>query len=327
MKITNICIGTSQKNVYKISHLHDIFLLDYCNWFFLNAFYFATLRGEKHGSCHIWTLGFLRSPKHNKILEDVYFSITKFGSFLLWMVAIVAKITKLKEKKKKPWLEQWNILLTLEPNVLTFMSFALRFTLSTYPFPKMDGTKGWWFNIKQIFTSLFLIVIHIFFYIRYITFSFSFLEIPRFASTLSKFENDNFHLNKFPCDEKKFKFQFSWQKVISHEIIFLKFERRVLICLSGPKILSKGLFFPCFTRMQWSCEILTLQEIMVYLTGKLDQKPIILTFGKFDHLVILDKSIWTCPTWLVVFLLTIKWSFWIIKSDKKLGSQNNLIKK
>jgi len=101
MKITNICIGTSQKNVYKISHLHDIFLLDYCNWFFLNAFYFATLRGEKHGSCHIWTLGFLRSPKHNKILEDVYFSITKFGSFLLWMVAIVAKITKLKEKKKK----------------------------------------------------------------------------------------------------------------------------------------------------------------------------------------------------------------------------------
>jgi hypothetical protein len=35
----------------------------------------------------------------------------------------------------------------------------------------------------------------------------------------------------------------------------------------------------------------TLQEIIVYLIGKLDQKPIILTFNQFDHLVTLDKSI------------------------------------
>ncbi len=33
------------------------------------------------------------------------------------------------------------------------------------------------------------------------------------------------------------------------------------------------------------------QEIIVYLIGKLDQKPIILTFNQFDHLVTLDKSI------------------------------------
>ncbi len=193
----------------------------------------------------------LRSPKHSKILEDVYFSlwpITKFGFFLLWMVAIVANITKLK-KRKTPWLEKWNILLTLEPNVLTFMSFALRFTLSTYPFPKMDGTKGWWFNIvKQIFTSLFWIFIHIFFYIRYITFSFSFLEIPRFASTLSKFENDNFHLNKFPCDEKKFKFQF-WQKNHISWNNILKIWKKGVDLLKWTKNIIQGIFFPCFTRM------------------------------------------------------------------------------
>ncbi len=34
-----------------------------------------------------------------------------------------------------------------------------------------------------------------------------------------------------------------------------------------------------------------LQEVTVYLTRKLNQKPIILTFGQFDHLVILDKLI------------------------------------
>jgi hypothetical protein len=34
-----------------------------------------------------------------------------------------------------------------------------------------------------------------------------------------------------------------------------------------------------------------IQEIMVYLIEKLNQKPIILTFSQFDHLVILDKSI------------------------------------
>jgi hypothetical protein len=41
---------------------------------------------------------------------------------------------------------------------------------------------------------------------------------------------------------------------------------------------------------------------MIYLTfKKLNQKLIILTFGQFDHLVILNYSIWTHPTWLVVF--------------------------
>jgi hypothetical protein len=33
------------------------------------------------------------------------------------------------------------------------------------------------------------------------------------------------------------------------------------------------------------------QQIIVYLTGKLNQKLVILTFGQFEHLVILDKSI------------------------------------
>jgi hypothetical protein len=45
----------------------------------------------------------------------------------------------------------------------------------------------------------------------------------------------------------------------------------------------------------------SLQKIAIYLIGKLNKKPIILTFGQFDHLVILNKSIWTCPTWLMVF--------------------------
>jgi hypothetical protein len=36
---------------------------------------------------------------------------------------------------------------------------------------------------------------------------------------------------------------------------------------------------------------LPLQEIIVYLTRKLNQKPIIWTFGQFDHLVKLDKLI------------------------------------
>jgi hypothetical protein len=35
----------------------------------------------------------------------------------------------------------------------------------------------------------------------------------------------------------------------------------------------------------------TIQEIMVYFIGKLNQKPFVLAFDQFDHLVILDKSI------------------------------------
>jgi hypothetical protein len=34
-----------------------------------------------------------------------------------------------------------------------------------------------------------------------------------------------------------------------------------------------------------------LQQIIVYLIGEVNKKSIILTFGQFDHLVILDKSI------------------------------------
>jgi hypothetical protein len=55
----------------------------------------------------------------------------------------------------------------------------------------------------------------------------------------------------------------------------------------------------------------SLQEITIYLIGKLNKKPIILTFGQFDHLVILNKSIWTCPTWLMVFFINHKMVFWI----------------
>jgi len=38
-------------------------------------------------------------------------------------------------------------------------------------------------------------------------------------------------------------------------------------------------------------QLITLQEIMVYLIGKLNQKLVILTFSIFDHLIILDKLI------------------------------------
>jgi hypothetical protein len=49
---------------------------------------------------------------------------------------------------------------------------------------------------------------------------------------------------------------------------------------------------------------------MVYLIRKLDQKLVILTFGKFDHLFIFDKLIWTCPTWLMIFFTNHKMVFW-----------------
>jgi hypothetical protein len=40
-----------------------------------------------------------------------------------------------------------------------------------------------------------------------------------------------------------------------------------------------------------------------WLIRTLDQKPIVLTFGQFDHLIILDKSIWTHSIWLVVYFI------------------------
>jgi hypothetical protein len=64
---------------------------------------------------------------------------------------------------------------------------------------------------------------------------------------------------------------------------------------------------------------------MVYLIGKLNKKPIILTFGQCDHLIILDKSIWTCPIWLMVFLIDHKMIFLTSQIDKNLGSPKKLI--
>jgi hypothetical protein len=64
---------------------------------------------------------------------------------------------------------------------------------------------------------------------------------------------------------------------------------------------------------------LPLQEIIVYLTRKLNQKPIILTFGQFDHLVKLDKLIWTHPTWLMVFLTNHKMIFLTSQIGQKFG--------
>ncbi len=70
-----------------------------------------------------------------------------------------------------------------------------------------------------------------------------------------------------------------------------------------------------------------LQKITIYLIGKLNQKPVILTFGQFDHLVILDKLIWTHPIWLMVFLthhkmvfLTNWTNFWVAPKKKKKNS-------
>jgi hypothetical protein len=70
-----------------------------------------------------------------------------------------------------------------------------------------------------------------------------------------------------------------------------------------------------------------LQEITVYLIGKLNQKPIILTFGQFDHLIILDKSIWTHPTLLMVFFTNHKMNFLSSQIRQKFGQHKKLIKK
>jgi len=75
----------------------------------------------------------------------------------------------------------------------------------------------------------------------------------------------------------------------------------------------------------------TLQEIMIHLIKKLNQKLVILTFGWFDHLVILDKSIWTCSTWPLIFLTNHKMVFLtslIVQKfgqPKKINSKNNSI--
>jgi hypothetical protein len=61
---------------------------------------------------------------------------------------------------------------------------------------------------------------------------------------------------------------------------------------------------------------------------KIKQKTNHLTFGQFDHLVMYWTSRFEhvqLDCWL--FWLTIKWSLWLIKSNKKLSSQKKLIKK
>jgi hypothetical protein len=62
----------------------------------------------------------------------------------------------------------------------------------------------------------------------------------------------------------------------------------------------------------------TLQEIMIYLTRKLNKKQVILTFGQFDQLIILDKLIQHLQLDWWFFLLTIKWFLLLIKLEKTL---------
>jgi hypothetical protein len=66
-------------------------------------------------------------------------------------------------------------------------------------------------------------------------------------------------------------------------------------------------------------------QIMVYLIGKLNKKLIILTFDQFDHLIILDKSIWTCPTWLMFLLIDHKMVFFTSQIGQKIGQLKKLI--
>jgi hypothetical protein len=62
---------------------------------------------------------------------------------------------------------------------------------------------------------------------------------------------------------------------------------------------------------------------MVYLIGKLNQKPITLTFGQFDPLVILNKLIWTHPTRLMVFFTNRKMVFLTNQIGQKIGQPKN----
>jgi hypothetical protein len=74
-------------------------------------------------------------------------------------------------------------------------------------------------------------------------------------------------------------------------------------------------------------KIWSILQIMVYLIAKLDQKPIILTFSQFNHLIILNKSIWTCPIWLVVFFTNHKMAFFISQIIQKIGQQKKISSK
>jgi hypothetical protein len=63
---------------------------------------------------------------------------------------------------------------------------------------------------------------------------------------------------------------------------------------------------------------------MVNLIRKLNQELVILTFGQSDHLIILDKSIWTHPTWLVVFFTNHKMVFLISQIKQKFGQPKKI---
>jgi len=65
---------------------------------------------------------------------------------------------------------------------------------------------------------------------------------------------------------------------------------------------------------------------MVYLIGKLNQKLVILTFGQFDHLIVFYESIWTHPTWVMIFSPNHKMVFLSNQIGQKFGQpkKNNL---
>jgi hypothetical protein len=92
----------------------------------------------------------------------------------------------------------------------------------------------------------------------------------------------------------------------------------------NPLFVLKGYMIGCKVKI---FQLITLQEITVYLIRKLNQKLVILTFDLFDHLIILDKSIWTCPTWLVVFLTNHKMVFLTSQIRQKVGQPKKIFKK
>jgi hypothetical protein len=60
----------------------------------------------------------------------------------------------------------------------------------------------------------------------------------------------------------------------------------ILLLLNGRNQIKSSLW-----NTFYGAKLFSLQEMMIYLIGKLNQELVILTFGQFDHLVMLDKSI------------------------------------
>jgi len=63
---------------------------------------------------------------------------------------------------------------------------------------------------------------------------------------------------------------------------------------------------------------------MVYLIGKLNKKSVILTFGQFDYIIILDKLIWTHSIWLMVFWTYHKVIFFTNQIVQKFGQTKKI---